>query len=221
MKKRIDGRTAKGLRIRQRVRERILTAYIDLIRNGVPAPTARETAARAGLSLRVIFKHFSDLRALRLEAFNRMQVQSREFLPQKIPDRGTPAERLERFLQLHTRRLEYLTALRRTAAMVESVDPDVAEALREARSAALRDLAKSLGSALKPFSRGEKRALLTSLHMACSWESWQFLRAHYRLSPRRARAIMARAALAVLAEAERRVHAPGAAPVRSRRKQRA
>jgi TetR/AcrR family transcriptional regulator of autoinduction and epiphytic fitness len=208
MKKRIDGRTAKGLRISRQIRERILTAYIDLIGGGVPVPTARETAKRAGLSLRVIFKHFSDLRALRLEAFNRTLGESRKFVPREVPDRGMPADRLEQFVRLHTRRLEYVTALRRTAAMVESIDPDVAQALREARNGAARDLARSLGSALKPFSRGEKRTLLTALHMACSWESWQFLRAHYRLSPRRARTIMARAALAILADAERRVHAP-------------
>lgn len=41
MKRRIDGRTIKGLRIREQVRERILIAYIALIRSGVPSPTAR------------------------------------------------------------------------------------------------------------------------------------------------------------------------------------
>ncbi|MDO8431348.1 MAG: hypothetical protein Q7S58_02960 [Candidatus Binatus sp.] len=207
MKKRIDGRTAKGLRIRQRVRESILTAYIDLIRSGVPAPIAREIAERARLSPRVIFKHFSDLRALRLASFNRMQAQSSEFFSEEIPDRGSAAERLELFVQKHMRRLEYVAPIHRTAAMVERVDPDVAKAMKVARNAAVRDLAKTLGSALKPFSRSEKRALLTTLHMVCSWPSWETLRTHYHLSPRRARAIITSVALTVLAAAERRVRA--------------
>ena len=208
MKKRIDGRTIKGQRIRQEVRERILTAYIELIREGVPSPTARATAARAVLSLRVIFKHFSDLRALRLAAFNRIQAQSREFFSQEIPDRASAAERLELFVQRHTQGLEYVTPIRRTAAMVERVDPDVAEAMREARKAAVRDLATTLGPTLKPLSRGEKRALLTALHVVCSWPSWETLRAHYRLSPGHARAIITRIALAVLADTQRRIRAP-------------
>src|SRR5258708_6047636 len=136
MKKKVDGRTVKGLRIREQVRESILTAYIDLIRSGVPAPTARETVEHAALSLRVIFKHFSDLRALRLESFNRIQTLSNKFFSEEIPDRGSAAERLELFVQRHAKRLEYMTPVRRTAVMVESVDPDVAAALKEARDGA-------------------------------------------------------------------------------------
>jgi len=218
MKKRIDGRTAKGLRVREQARESILTAYVDLIRSGVPAPTARETAERAGLSLRAIFNHFPDLRALRLASFNRAQTQSSEFFAEEIPDRGSAAERLELFVQKHTRRLEYVTPFHRTAAMVERVDPDVAAAMKRARDLALRDLAKTLGAALTPFSRSERRDLLTRLHMVCSWNAWEFLRAHYQLSPRRARAIITSVALSVLAAAERRVHAPHAATVQTRRR---
>jgi TetR/AcrR family transcriptional regulator of autoinduction and epiphytic fitness len=217
MNKRIDGRTVKGLRIREQIRERILSAYIALIGSGVPSPTARATAARAGLSLRVIFKHFPDLHALRLASFNRIQAQSVESFSANIPVRASAAKRLERFVLAQTRRLEYVTPLRRTAAMVESVDPDVAARLREVRNGAARDLAKSLGESLKSLSRGEKRALLTALHVVCSWPSWETLRAHYRLSPRRARAIMARVAQAVLAEARRRANASRATKKGKRR----
>jgi AcrR family transcriptional regulator len=204
MKKRIDGRTAKGLRIRQQIRERLLNAYIDLIRSGVPAPTAADIAKRARLSLRVIFKHFSDLRTLRLESFNRMQALSSEFFSPQVPDQGSPAHRLERFVETQARRLEYVTPIHRTATMVESVDRDVAAAMEGARSAAARDLEKALGPTLKRFSRSERRTLLIKLHMVCAWGSWEFLRMHYRLSPQRARAIITNAALVILAEAERR-----------------
>jgi TetR/AcrR family transcriptional regulator, regulator of autoinduction and epiphytic fitness len=207
MKKRIDGRTTKGLRIRRQVHETILSAYMDLIRSGVPVPTASEIAERAGLSLRVIFKHFSDLRALRLESFNRFQALSSEFFSDPIPDRGSAAERLELFVEKHTRRLEYVTPLHRTAAMVESVDPDVAAAMREARNAARFDLEKTLGPSLKHLSRGDKRLLLTKLHMVCSWNSWEFLRTHYQLSTRRACAVVTSVALTILAQAERRSRA--------------
>lgn len=90
MKKRIDGRTAKGARIRRQVRESLLASYIDLIRRGIPVPTAApEIAERARLSLRAIFNHSPDLRVLRLASFNRMKAQSSRFFSEKIPDRGS------------------------------------------------------------------------------------------------------------------------------------
>src|SRR5260370_35590887 len=101
MKKRSDGRTVKGLRIRGQVRERILTAYIELLRGGGPSPTARATAARAELSLRVIFKHFSDLRALRLPAFKPIPGPNPEMPSHENSVRAATAARLELILPRH------------------------------------------------------------------------------------------------------------------------
>ena len=207
MKKRIDGRTTKGLQIREQGRENILAAYIDLLREGVAAPTARETAQRAGASLRAVFNYFPDVRALRLAAFNRAQAHSSAFFSGVIPDRGSAAERLELFVRKHTQRLEYVAPFHRTAAMVAGVDPDVAQAIRQARNAARGDLEKVLFSTLSRFSSSAKSDLLTRLHLACSWEAWELLRAHYHLSSRRARDIMAGAALTILADAQRRMYA--------------
>ena len=100
MTKKIDGRTAKGLRIKQQVEHDILTAYIDLIRTGIPTPTARETAQRARLSLRVIFKHFRTLSELRFAAISRIETQSRRFYAQPIRY-DEPAERRRLVTNLH------------------------------------------------------------------------------------------------------------------------
>ena len=204
MKKPVDGRTAKGVRIREQFREQILGAYIDLIRSGIPAPTAAEIARRGRLSLRVIFKHFSDLRTLRLTAFSQIQQHSGQFFPRDIPQTGSARERLKLFVDRHSRWLEYLTPLRRTAAMVQSVDADVARAVRIGRAAALLGLRKYLEPTLKAFSAAERRELLTRLHMVCSWEALEFLHSHYRLSSARARALISDVALGVLTDAERR-----------------
>lgn len=199
--KRIDRRTARGQRIKEQLRDRIVTAYCNLIRAGIPTPTARETTARAGVSLRVIFNHFADLGALRMAAFERMQAESSALFTKDIPNCGSAAERLESFVEKHTRRLEYVSPLHRTAAMVESVDSQVANAMRKARNAAARDLEKALGPTLSSLSPGEKQSLLMKLHTVCSWPCWEMLRTHYHLSPKRARSLMSSAAVAVLAAA--------------------
>jgi TetR/AcrR family transcriptional regulator, regulator of autoinduction and epiphytic fitness len=203
-KKRIDGRTAKGLKLREQAHESILSAYIDLIRGGVPLPTARETAAHAGLSLRVVFNHFPDLQTLRLAAFKRAQAESSEFFSANVPPRGTAAERIAHFVESHTRRLELVAPFHRAAAMIEATDPQATDAMRRARNSAARDLETTLGPTLAGLSPEQRRALLTRLHMVCSWESWNFLRAHYRLPAARARAVVIDVALAVLAAAGRR-----------------
>lgn len=210
MIERIDRRTTRGLRIREQARESILTAYIDLIRSGNPAPTARETAKRAEFSLRAIFNHFSDLRALRIAAFNRIQTESSDVFFSEgrkcapLSNRSSAEERVERFVRKHVQRLEYVTPFHRIAAMVESVDREVAKAMKQARKTARQDLEEALGSALDPFSSNEKSELLTALHMVCAWPAWETLRAHYGLSPKRARAVVTGVAIAVLSAAQKR-----------------
>jgi TetR/AcrR family transcriptional regulator of autoinduction and epiphytic fitness len=202
MTKRNDQRAARGHWVWEQIHEKIVVACIELIRGGIPAPTARETADRAGVSLRAVFSHFPDLGALRMAAFDRAQAQSSAFFSEKIPERYSAAQRLELFIEKHTQRLEFVAPFHRTAAMVEGVDPQVAEAMRRARSAAGRDLEKCLGSTLKSFSPSEKRDLIMKLHIICSWASWEMLRTHYRLPPVQARAIITEAALSVLAASE-------------------
>src|SRR5581483_10857400 len=129
MTKKIDGRAAKGLRIKQQVEHDILTAYIDLIRTGIPTPTVRETAQRARLSLRVIFKHFRTLSELRFAAISRIETQSHRFYAQPICYDEPAERRLEQFIHRQTRMLEIVTPFRRAALMVESIDPLVAAAM--------------------------------------------------------------------------------------------
>ena len=133
MTKKIDGRTAKGLRIKQQIEQGILTAYIDLIREGIPTPTARDTARRAQLSLRVIFKHFATLSELRFVAISRIEAQSRGFYAEGIRY-DEPVERLlEQFINRQSRIFEIITPFRRAVLTVEHTDPLVAAAMKRAR----------------------------------------------------------------------------------------
>lgn len=57
----LDGRVLRG----QRNRDSLLRAYTELLAEGVWQPRAQDVAERAGLSVRSLFQHFPDLRALR------------------------------------------------------------------------------------------------------------------------------------------------------------
>jgi hypothetical protein len=86
-----DGRTTRGQLVRKHVRERIVNAYIELLRASILFPTATEIAERASHSRRVVFDHFADLSELRAAAFSRVEAKSRSFFAQQI-NRGLSAE---------------------------------------------------------------------------------------------------------------------------------
>jgi AcrR family transcriptional regulator len=108
---RSDGRVLRGIRNR----EAVVEAFISLIEEGDPRPTARAIAARAGLSLRSVFQHFDDLEQI-YEAAGRRQVRTLRPLLDPVPAT----------LPLEARREEFL---RRRVALLERLDP-VARAAR-------------------------------------------------------------------------------------------
>jgi AcrR family transcriptional regulator len=55
-----DGRRRRSLDSRSRV----VTALLDLVREGEVAPSAERVAARASVGLRTVFRHFNDMDAL-------------------------------------------------------------------------------------------------------------------------------------------------------------
>jgi AcrR family transcriptional regulator len=179
MKKSVDGRTARGQLVKAQVNKQILSAYIELLREGIATPGARETAHRAKLSVRVIFKHFPSLSELRFAAIARIEEQSHTFYAQGIHYDQPADQRMERFIQRHTRMLEIVAPFRRAALTVESTDPLVAAAMIRARRAAVEEIGRTLEPELKLLSRHQRRTLVTNLHVVCSWPSWETLRVHH------------------------------------------
>ncbi len=79
----IDGRRLRGKRSRQGIVE----AMIELVRSGNPEPTAEEVAARAGVAMRTVFRHFADMDSLYREISQKIQRQRSRF--------STPKSRAE------------------------------------------------------------------------------------------------------------------------------
>ena len=55
-----DGRVRRGARNR----DALVDALLGLLEDGIPKPTAREIAERAGVSLRTVFAHFDEVESL-------------------------------------------------------------------------------------------------------------------------------------------------------------
>jgi AcrR family transcriptional regulator len=198
-----DGRTARAHLIKEKVREEILRGYIELLRAGTPFPTASQTAERAGLSRRVIFKHFADLNRLRAAAIDRIEAESRSFFLPPIGEDLSAHQRLRLFIERQTAMLEEVAPFRRVALAVEHVDPLVASVMKRVRANAVKEIERAVHPALGRLSTSEKRNVLLALHMICAWPSWETLRSHHGLRPSAARALITSTALATLNRALR------------------
>jgi AcrR family transcriptional regulator len=100
-----DGRTAR----RDRNKNAVLDAVIELFSEGNLSPSVHDVARRSGVSLRSVYRYFEDVEDLVAAAIARHHEQFRDLFD--IPDagRGTTHERIHHFCR---RRMKLFTAVR-------------------------------------------------------------------------------------------------------------
>jgi AcrR family transcriptional regulator len=93
--------TADGRRQRsERSRQAILDAMLALIDDGILVPTAQQVSERAGVGIRTVFRHFSDMESLFISADAQMRGQYHPLFAGG--DRmGTLEERLQHAIEQH------------------------------------------------------------------------------------------------------------------------
>ena len=110
----LDGRTARG----QRTRRAVVDALLALQEDGDLTPTAQRVAERAGVALRTVFGHFSDMETLWAEAGAR-ELEKLAELAVPIDPTLPLAERIELFCASRARTLEALLPVMRAARLRE------------------------------------------------------------------------------------------------------
>ncbi|MCU1693226.1 MAG: TetR family transcriptional regulator [Frankiales bacterium] len=189
----VDGRTRRALR----TRDAVVDALLALQEEGDLAPTAQRVAARAGVALRTVYGHFSDMEALWLEA-GRRELEKISALAD-VPDPALPlAERLPRFCASRARVLEALLPVMR------------ATRLRLPGSAQLRrnwswyvkvgdkELRAVFATEFDRLDDDEAAALLDGLYCVCSAAAWDALRVDRGLDPEAAAAVVVTGVTALL-----------------------
>lgn len=192
----IDGRRARG----QRTRDAIVTALMDLIAKGDVAPTAQRIADRAGVSVRSVYQHFTDVEGLYADASARTYdwalAMSRDVDPNWDRER-----RIEEFVASRSAMLEALTPFNRASRLIEPHS----EAIRRNRQVMQRQSRERIALAFAPELaklEGSARAnLLNILDVLASWAGWDHLR-NTGLSVRTTRQVMRSAITTQLAAAD-------------------
>lgn len=187
----VDGRRAR----RDANRDRIVEAFLELVRAGVSEPGAHTIAHKAGVSPRTVFRCFEDMEALYCELTAKVRD---EFLPRARLDLNTSdrAERLERLLKNRIAIFADLEPFRFAAEPYRHRYAAVADEI----ALLVKTERERLSLVVDP-DRALDLDLFDALNAVTSFDFWRRLRVEQGLSKARAGRTMAAAARAVLAAA--------------------
>jgi AcrR family transcriptional regulator len=190
----MDGRVRRGARSRRTIVE----ALLDLIGSGVLQPTAQQVADHAGVGIRSVFRHFSEMDSLYEAMATRLEGEAARHVMGGRRTGTLP------------QRVQALT--RQRATLFERVSPYKRSAnLQRWRSRFLQDRHLRMQRRLRadllqwlPELQEEPAYLVEAIDLLTSFEAWERLRCDRQLSRKGAAAVMERAVLAlVLASASK------------------
>jgi AcrR family transcriptional regulator len=186
-----DGRQRRA----ERSREGIVRALYELVGAGVLRPTAQQVAQRAGVGIRTVFRHFSDVESLFAEMNARLQAEVLPLLLAGEPS-GSRTARTSALVERRVRFFERIAPYKRAGNLQRPRSPF----LRRQHRALVRELRSDLLRWL-PELRGGADERVEALDLVLSFEAWDRLRGEQRLSRERARAALLRAVRALAADA--------------------
>lgn len=192
---RIDGRLARG----ERARGAIVDALLDLLEEGDLRPSAARIAERAGVSLRSVFQHFSDVETLFATAAERQKLR---LLPlvRPIAADGPLATRIGAFATQRAKLLEAITPTRRAAILMEPFSRELHARLAGFRADKGAEVQRLFAREIASRPAAARRALASALVAATSWTAWQALRDHQGLDRAQARRVLVHILTALLTE---------------------
>ena len=190
----MDGRNLR----RDRNRDAVVTALLELYREGNLGPSADEIAAQAGISARSLFRYFDDVEALVRAA---IAQQQRHLAPLYAIDASPDmpfAARVERFVAARVRLLEGMGEVGRVARALAARQPLVLGELARIRGTLRRQLTHLFAAELGSLPAGERRATVATADVATSWEAYDLMRNDQGLGPEQAAAAMRSALVRLL-----------------------
>ncbi|NJC69734.1 TetR/AcrR family transcriptional regulator [Planosporangium thailandense] len=190
----VDGRTARAVRTRRAV----VDAFLALLAEGDPRPTAERIAERAGVSLRSLWTNFADLETLYAAAGQR-QLERQAELARRISPRLPLAQRVAALARQRAQVLEFLAPVARAAQLREPFSAQLRANRARQYQIARDELAQLFAAELEAAGPGADE-LLNALTAASTWPAWSALRDDLGLGVPVARQTMARMLYSLLSQ---------------------
>ena len=178
-----DGRRAR----RERGREAVIDALIELVSEGVFPPTTDAIIERSGVSLSSIFRYFDSIDDLQQQTIDRHFERFAPLFEVPAIGQGSRAERITRYVDARLDLYEAIAPIGRMARARAVELPRIARSLHQARTHFAEQAAAQFAPevALRSAAQGEDLvALVASL---TSFEAWDLLAAGHDRTRRQIR----------------------------------
>lgn len=179
----LDGRVRRG----ERSREAIVAALFGLIGKGVLSPTAQQVADAAGVGIRSVFRHFSEMESLYQSVDARLQGEALRVLG-AARDGGTIDARIDALVRQRTAFFERIAPYKRSGNLQRWRSEFLQRRHRDLQRVLRDDL-----DARFPELTGADDELREAVDLVTSFEAWDRLRADRDLGPKAAAAVVTRA----------------------------
>jgi AcrR family transcriptional regulator len=175
---RVDGRTARS----RRTRAAVVDALLALQEDGNVSPTAQEVAVRAGVALRTVFGHFSDMETLWVEA-GRRELQVLSDLAYDIPSCLPLGERIALFAASRALVLEKLLPVARAARLREPSSAAMAANRVMFIEVGDDEVGNVFAEELAGRGDEDRKRLLDAVFVAAGGPTWEMLRHDRGMTP--------------------------------------
>jgi len=191
----VDGRTAR----RDRNRDAVLDAALELFSEGTLTPSATAVAARSGVSLRSVYRYYEDLEELVRASIARSVERNQHLFVMEGVGEGSLDERIDRFVAHRSKLYEEMAGLAR-AAVVRARTNEILRDQLERQMAQLRAQTEAMfAPELKPRPLARRKELAAALSLVTGFEALEQLRVSLGFSPEGTRRVMASSLRSLLA----------------------
>jgi AcrR family transcriptional regulator len=168
----LDGRHRR----RQRNREAVVDALLELYGEGNLEPSASEVAGRAGSSPRSLFRYFEDVDDLCGEAIRRQEQRVRGLVEIDIATSAPLAERIAALVESRVALFEASGTVGQVARIRAPFQPLIAAELAQGRTFLRNQVKKLFAAELGALDADQATAVLSAIDVLCSYEGYQLMR---------------------------------------------
>ena len=184
----VDGRTAR----RDRNRDAVLDAVIELFTEDMFMPGAIEVAERSGVSPRSVYRYFEDADALTRAAIARQLELVEPLFHIPAIGEGPLDERIERFVACRIRLWQAAGPTARAAGFRASSNEVMRERFEHTRELLRGQVAQMFAPELGDLANADARAVLGAVDVLCEFTGLDHLRRVRGLTDAQARDVLVR-----------------------------
>lgn len=172
-----DGRWLRSIR----TRSAIIDAWLELIDEGDLSPTAKGVADRAGIGLRTVFQHFTDMNSLHLAGGQEMVARLLPTMTHVPADRPL-SERIELVASSRGQIFEQMTLLRRACERQEWLSDDIHELINDWERVGQTSTMRIFEAELSLVADHNRDAFAVAVDSVLCWSNWNQLRQRRELT---------------------------------------